>query len=152
MTARGRYQVTRVLLRRGATEDLRDNNGEDAADYARKAMGKAAAAPAIALLADFRAAGGTWKKYVLVPRQRMLALRVLCEMGRASAPDGPAPSARVGLLPASSQPPCPGKSSGSSLHSGAPTATIKFSLLTRGAKTRKARQHLLASSLTSMHS
>ena len=100
MLARGRYQVTRVLLRRGATEHLRDAHGKDATDYARhQVMGAAAAAPAIALLADFRAAGGTWKKYSFFPSHRMLELRVLCLQGRATAPDGPVLSARAGLLP-----------------------------------------------------
>ena len=38
------------------------------------------------LLADVRRAG-SWAKYVLVPRQRVLALRVLCDQGRTSTDD-----------------------------------------------------------------
>ena len=41
---------------------------------------------AASLLADVRAAGG-WKPYVRVPRIRLLALRALCDSGRAWTED-----------------------------------------------------------------
>ena len=37
---------------------------------------------AVRLLAECRAAG-SWRRYVLEPRRRLLSLRVLCERGRA---------------------------------------------------------------------
>jgi ankyrin repeat protein len=101
MTARGDYRVTRLLLRRGASVNLCDNEGKDAADYASEFIGPSISNhPALALLADVRAAGGTWTKYLREPRYRMLKLRILCDQGRATAPGGPVPSwAAVGLLP-----------------------------------------------------
>ena len=41
---------------------------------------------ALALFRDYRAAGGTWKRYVNEPRKQLLVLRRLVERGRARPP------------------------------------------------------------------
>jgi hypothetical protein len=41
---------------------------------------------ALALFRDYRAAGGTWKRYVAEPRKQLLVLRRLVERGRARPP------------------------------------------------------------------
>ena len=51
----------------------------------------------LALFRDYRAAGGTWKRYVAEPRKQLLALRRLVERGRAAPPGGTL--ARVQGLP-----------------------------------------------------
>ena len=51
----------------------------------------------LAFFRDYRAAGGTWKRYVAEPRKRLLVLRKLVERGRAAPPDGTL--ARVQGLP-----------------------------------------------------
>ena len=51
----------------------------------------------LALFRDYRAAGGTWKRYVAEPRKQLLVLRRLVERGRAAPPDGTL--ARVQGLP-----------------------------------------------------
>ena len=97
--------VVRVLLQRGAALDPRDDNGLNAEDHARdEELGRNPVwthEEAAALLADVRLSGGTWKRYLLFPRKRVLALRVLCEQGRASTDDDllrrlfPGPAAKV---------------------------------------------------------
>jgi hypothetical protein len=74
--------MIRLLLRRGANLDARDNIDENAETYARYHN----RTEATALLADVRRAGG-WRSFVRVPRKRVLALRILCERGRASTSD-----------------------------------------------------------------
>ena len=73
--------MIRLLLSRGAALDARDIDGYNAEALARLNRPQGAA-----LLAAVRVAGG-WGKYVLVPRKRVLAHRVLCEQGRASTDD-----------------------------------------------------------------
>ena len=51
----------------------------------------------LAFFRDYRAAGGTWRRYVTEPRKRLLVLRRLVERGRAAPPDGTL--ARVQGLP-----------------------------------------------------
>ena len=78
--------MIRLLLSRGANITLRgrdDDDDYDAETLARRNDKDEAAA----LLADVRIAGGTWDDYLLFPRKRVLALRVLCEQGRASTDD-----------------------------------------------------------------
>jgi hypothetical protein len=75
---KGHCDMIRLLLSRGAALDARDNNGRNAEAIARDQRQEVAAA----LLADVRLAGG-WQPYVRYPRKRLLALRVLCERGRA---------------------------------------------------------------------
>ena len=41
---------------------------------------------ALALFRDYRAAGGTWKRYANEPRKQLLVLRRLVERGRARPP------------------------------------------------------------------
>jgi len=85
-----RCDIIRLLLRRGATLDAR----VDGWLRARRqwldwldAEAVASRSKATALLADVRLAGGTWSSYLRVPRKRLLALRVLCERGRATTDD-----------------------------------------------------------------
>jgi len=77
----GRCTMIRLLLSRGADLTLRSNAGRDAEAVARVGYG------ACDLLADVRLAGG-WNAYLRYPRKRLLALRVLCERGRAKTDDG----------------------------------------------------------------
>ena len=79
----GHCDMIRLLLSRGAALDTRGNDGRDAEACARNHVKDEAAA----LLADVRLAGGTWGAYLRFPRKRVLALRVLCERGRASTDD-----------------------------------------------------------------
>ena len=51
----------------------------------------------LAFFRDYRAAGGTWKRYANEPRKQLLVLRRLVERGRAAPPDGTL--ARVQGLP-----------------------------------------------------
>ena len=80
----GHCDMIRLLLSRGAALDARNNDGRDAETIARR-FNNDDEAPA--LLADVRLAGGTWDAYLRDPRKRLLALRVLCERGRASTDD-----------------------------------------------------------------
>ena len=75
--------MIRLLLSRGAALDARKKDGLDAEAQARFYNKDEAAA----LLADIRHAGD-WHAYLRYPRKRLLALRVLCERGRASTDDG----------------------------------------------------------------
>jgi len=86
MTAarRGAYAVVHLLLRRGADVARSNVHGIKAERLAR-GLGRRNNA---ALLADVRVAGGTWADYLRVPRTRVLALRILCERGRATPPTG----------------------------------------------------------------
>jgi len=78
----GQCDVIRLLLQHGASLDARTRDGRDAEASARL-YDKVEAA---ALLADVRLAGG-WELYIRAPRKRLLALRVLCERGRAKTDD-----------------------------------------------------------------
>ena len=76
--------MIRLLLRHGVDINARwESTSFTAEAYARR-NGKDEAAD---LLADVRLAGGTWDAYLRYPRKRLLALRVLCERGRASTDD-----------------------------------------------------------------
>ena len=79
---RGHCDMIRLLLNRGADLDARDIPRRGAEAYARY-RGRDEAA---ALLADVRLAGG-WDAYVRYPRFKVLALRILCERGRAETDD-----------------------------------------------------------------
>jgi len=78
----GLCDMIRLLLHRGAALDARDDDNDDAEARARSIGNPEAAA----LLAAVRVAGG-WRSFVRVPRKRVLALRILCEQGRASTTD-----------------------------------------------------------------
>ena len=73
--------MCKLLLSRGASLDVRDNDGEDPEAFARR-CGRTAT---VDVLAAVRAAGG-WAAYVAAPRVQLLMLRILCEQGRAVAP------------------------------------------------------------------
>ena len=78
----GQCDVIRLLLQHGASLDARTRDGRDAEASARLYDKREAAA----LLADVRLAGG-WEPYLRAPRKRLLALRILCEQGRARTDD-----------------------------------------------------------------
>ena len=92
--------VLQVLLMYGSDVDAVDAEGCTAEDHARAALGYPIGAPilgadrrgpgvvegTLALLRDYRAAGGTWKRYVAEPRKQLLVLRRLVERGRALPP------------------------------------------------------------------
>ena len=92
--------VLQVLLKYGSDVDAVDAEGCTAEDHARAALGYPIGAPilgadrrgpgvvegTLALLRDYRAAGGTWKRYVAEPRKQLLVLRRLVERGRALPP------------------------------------------------------------------
>ena len=103
--------MIRLLLSRGA--DLACEGGEHgSAESTARYFNEPEAED---LLADVRLAGG-WKPYVLVPRRRLLALRVLCDEGRASTDDDllarvfgaapPSPSPKRARLAATTIPAC----------------------------------------------
>ena len=102
--------VLKLLLKYGADVDAVASDGRTADDYARAALnlpidphqdglrrGPGVVEGALALFRDYRAAGGTWKRYANEPRKRLLVLRRLVERGRAAPPDGTL--ARVQGLP-----------------------------------------------------
>lgn len=74
--------MIRLLLHRGADPEARDACGRNALAFADGCNKHKAAA----LLSEIYAAGG-WRPYVRDPRQRLLSLRVLCELGRAETND-----------------------------------------------------------------
>ena len=92
--------VLKILLKHGSDVDAVDAEGCTAEDHARAALGYPIGAPilgadrrgpgvvegTLALLRDYRAAGGTWKRYVAEPRKQLLVLRRLVEGGRALPP------------------------------------------------------------------
>ena len=87
----GGCDMIRVLLSRGAELDARDQgargqNAEFIAHQSRDEHKASVRIAATALLRDVRVAGG-WKPYVRDPRIRLLALRILCDGGRASTDD-----------------------------------------------------------------
>ena len=107
-----RPDVLKLLLKYGASLDAVDAEGRMAEDHARAALnypigpgstlgqphrGPGVVEGALALFRDYRAAGGTWKRYVAEPRKQLLVLRRLVERGRAAPPDGTL--ARVQGLP-----------------------------------------------------
>ena len=85
-----------TLLKRGASLDAVDKKGESALDYLRgesfyhvdddRYGDYHVYEDAKAALAEIKDAGG-WKSYAREPRRELLALRVLCEQGRASPPE-----------------------------------------------------------------
>jgi hypothetical protein len=85
-----------ALLKRGASLDAVDNEGDGPLDYLRgesfyhmddDRYGRPHVyEEAKAALAEIKDAGG-WKSYAREPRRDLLALRVLCEQGRASPPE-----------------------------------------------------------------
>ena len=79
----GDIDMCKLLLSRGASLDVRANNGDDPEAIARR-YGRTATAD---VLAAVRAAGG-WAAYARAPRVQLLMLRILCEQGRAVAPPG----------------------------------------------------------------
>ena len=109
--------VPMLLLKYGSDVNAVDDQGRTAEDHARHAMqlpvwhephdppkfygdawrGAGVVEGALALFRDYRAAGGTWKRYVTEPRKQLLVLRRLVEGGRAAPPDGTL--ARVQGLP-----------------------------------------------------
>ena len=52
----------------------------------------------LAFFRDYRAAGGTWKRYVAEPRKELLVLRKLVEKGRARPPRARRAMAPTGLF------------------------------------------------------
>ena len=103
-------RVLRLLLKYGSDVDAVDAEGRTAEDHARAALnyptipaeyvrhrGPGVVEGTLALFRDYRAAGGTWKRYVAEPRKQLLVLRRLVEGGRAAPPDGTL--ARVQGLP-----------------------------------------------------
>ena len=52
----------------------------------------------LAFFRDYRAAGGTWKRYVAEPRKELLVLRKLVEKGRARSPRRRRAMAPTGLF------------------------------------------------------
>ena len=92
--------VLQLLLKYGSDVNAVDAEGCTAEDHARAALGYPIGAPTLgadrrgpgvvegtlALLRDYRAAGGTWKRYVNEPRKQLLILRRLVERGRARPP------------------------------------------------------------------
>ena len=93
--------TVRGKLKYGADVDAVDAEGLTAEDHARAALdeprGPGVVEGALALFRDYRAAGGTWKRYANEPRKQLLALRRLVERGRAAPPGGTL--ARVQGLP-----------------------------------------------------
>ena len=95
----GQHVMVEFLLSHNASIHVRDCDGT-AEDNARKE----GHFPDALFLRDVRLAGGSWDAYRHFPRKRVLALRVLCEQGRASTDDAllrrlfpaaPAPAAGV---------------------------------------------------------
>ena len=97
-------------MKYGSDVDAVDAEGRTAEDHARAALnyrtspsenvrhrGPGVVEGTLALFRDYRAAGGTWKRYANEPRKRLLVLRKLVELGRAAPPDGTL--ARVQGLP-----------------------------------------------------
>ena len=82
--------VLELLLKYGADVDAVDAEGLTAEDHARAALddprGPGVVEGALALFRDYRAAGGTWKRYANEPRKQLLVLRKLVEKGRARPP------------------------------------------------------------------
>jgi hypothetical protein len=75
--------MCKLLLSRRASLDVRNIHGRDP-EASAQLRGRTAVAD---LLAAVRAAGG-WPAYVAAPRVQLLMLRILCEQGRAVAPQG----------------------------------------------------------------
>ena len=80
----GHMDMIRLLLRRGAVVDDARGRPVHVVEARHHSTGQV---DAVQLLADVRHAGGTWESYLRFPRTRLLALRVLCERGRAKTPD-----------------------------------------------------------------
>ena len=91
--------VLRLLLKYGSDVDAVDAEGRTAEDHARAALNyptvpseyvrhrsPGVVEGSLALFRDYRAAGGTWKRYVNEPRKQLLILRRLVERGRARPP------------------------------------------------------------------
>ena len=92
----GHVSTVHLLLSRGADMDLRDSCGLTADDHAKSpaldpyqpnvARCFERKMQALKVLAKVRA-WGSWEAYSTYPRRSLLALRVLCEHGRAKPPD-----------------------------------------------------------------
>ena len=90
----GHVGTIHLLLSRGADMDLRDSLGNAVDDYAKNPHFDPHAPKgcferkqkALDVIAKVRAAG-SWEAYSTYPRRSLLALRVLCEHGRAKPPD-----------------------------------------------------------------
>ena len=86
--------LMRLLLHAGADPDLTDDAGRDALTYARARLARQSRysydGPPSTILVDLlqtvKDAGG-WRRYVLGPHHSVLAMRKLCERGRATVPD-----------------------------------------------------------------
>ena len=91
--------VLQLLLKYGSDVDAVDSEGRTAEDHARAALnyptipaeyvrhrGPGVVEGTLELFRDYRAAGGTWKRYVTEPRKQLLVLRRLVERGRARPP------------------------------------------------------------------
>jgi hypothetical protein len=92
----GHVSTLHLLLSRGADMDLRDHGGLTVDDHARNP----ALDPSVPDVGrywdnkrkmvgviDIIRAAGSWEAYSTYPRRSLLALRVLCEHGRAKPPD-----------------------------------------------------------------
>jgi hypothetical protein len=88
-----RYDIVRLLVRRGADLSLADNNGRDAMMFAN--------GQSRGFLTDVVAAGG-WKAYLRAPRIELVRLRSLCARGRARPPSSNAVLQRLFGTPGSS--------------------------------------------------
>mmetsp|Transcript_21487 Transcript_21487/g.74152 ORF Transcript_21487/g.74152 Transcript_21487/m.74152 type:complete len:362 (+) Transcript_21487:52-1137(+) len=92
----GHVSTLHLLLSRGADMDLRDHGGLTVDDHARMPAPQTTLLnegrrcekkhEAMCIIAGVRAAG-SWEAYSTYPRRSLLALRVLCEHGRAKPPD-----------------------------------------------------------------
>ena len=103
--------VLELLLKYGADVDAVDAEGPTAEDHARAALNypidphhdglrrdPGVVEGALALFRDYRAAGGTWKRYANEPRKQLLVLRKLVEKGRARPPRPRRAKALAGLF------------------------------------------------------
>ena len=103
--------VLRLLLKYGSDVDAVDAEGRTAEDHARAALNyptvpseyvrhrsPGVVEGSLALFRDYRAAGGTWKRYVAEPRKELLVLRKLAEKGRARPPRARLAMAPTGLF------------------------------------------------------
>ena len=74
-----RCDILRVLLRGGADARIRDRGGRDAEALARLNNRHLSSR----ILADVKAAGGSWRRYLVEPRARLMDLRMLSILARA---------------------------------------------------------------------
>ena len=79
------FEVTRLLLHRGANLSMVDNYGHDAASHRSHPHLILEDNPSRELIRAVKRAGG-WKPYVRAPRIELVRLRSLCARGRARPP------------------------------------------------------------------